>query len=134
MVSSLIAFSIFGLPAAMRPSEIITATTTTVTIIGTAIIIGQQISEEFIEYSRKFNEIPLSINAYSINYHFTIASSILFYSISMGLPGQSQQTREISIIDALSNSAINIFIMIAFTILFIILSYISFTRREIIFF
>lgn len=130
MVSSLIAFSILGLPTAMRPSETITATTTTVTTIRTAIITGQQISEEFIEYSRKLNEILLSINAYSINYHFTIASSILFYSISMGLPGQSQQTREISIIDALSNSAINIFIMIAFTILFIILSYISFTRRE----
>lgn len=82
MVSSLIAFSILGLPAAMRPSETITATTTTVTTIRTATITRQQISEEFIEYSRKLNEIPLSINAYSINYHFTIASSILFYSIS----------------------------------------------------
>ena len=118
MVSSLIAFSILGPPPSL-PGPLTNATTP-----------GQiQISEEYRNYARKLNEISSSINAYSINYHFTTVSNRLFQAITMGIAGQ-QQTREISILDALSSSAINIFIMIFFTALFIILSYISFTRKE----
>ncbi|MEM2744791.1 MAG: hypothetical protein QXX97_06845, partial [Nitrososphaerota archaeon] len=68
--------------------------------------------------------------AWSINNHFSIVANMLFYSVTAGLPGQPQQAREISILEALSRSVINIFVMITFTIFFIILSYISFTRRE----
>jgi ABC-type transport system involved in multi-copper enzyme maturation permease subunit len=118
MISSLIAFSILGPPPSL-PGPPTNATTP-----------GQiQISEEYRNYIRKANEISSSINAWSINYHFTTVSNRLFQTITMGPSGQ-QQTREISILDALSSSAINIFIMIFFTALFIILSYISFTRKE----
>ncbi len=114
IISSLIAFFILGPPPVFTPTP------------GN---MTQGISEEFREYARKLNEISSSINVYSINYHFTTSANMLFYSISAGLPGQ-QQIRELSIIDALSRSLINIFVMIIFTIIFIILSYISFTRKE----
>lgn len=120
IISSLIAFSILGPPPSLPTQPISNATTP-----------GQiQISEEFRNYQRKLNEISSNINAFSINYHFSTTANRLFSSIAMGLPGQSQQAREISILDALSSSSINIFIMLIFTIFFIILSYISFTRRE----
>ncbi|MEM3509522.1 MAG: hypothetical protein QXN52_09540, partial [Nitrososphaerota archaeon] len=99
--------------------------------VSNATIPGQtQISEQFREYQRKLNEISSSINVWSINNHFSTAANMLFYSVTTGPSGQPQQAREISILEALSRSAINIFVMIAFTIFFIILSYISFTRRE----
>lgn len=121
IIASLIAFLILGPPPTLPVGQPVSNATTP----------GQiQISEEFMNYARKLNEISSSINAWSINSHFSTAASMLFYSVTTGLPGQPQQAREISILEALSRSAINIFIMIAFTIFFIIISYISFTRRE----
>lgn len=116
IIAGLIASSILGPPPAFTPTPRNQTATPGVTI-----------SEEVREYYRRYSEISSSINTLSINHHFSTAVNILFYSTPTGLPGQRV---ELSITDALLRSITNISVMIAFTAVFIILSYVSFTRKE----
>lgn len=86
-------------------------------------------SEELREYMRELAEISGSIQRLSINTHYsTIANAVLGGQSQMGfLP---ETSRSVTIAEALTTHWTSLVVLIVFTTIFFIASYIAFTRRE----
>lgn len=86
--------------------------------------------EEYLSYSRKVSEISSAIQTFSINYHYTqIANSLFGFAAGPLEFGQGGGTIA-SIPTVLSTRLIDIIVLIVFPIVFLVASYMVFTRRQ----
>ncbi len=86
--------------------------------------------EEYLSYMRKAAEISSIIQAFSINYHYTQITDSLF-GFAAGPLGFGQRERTIaSIPTVLSTRLIDIIVLIVFPIVFLVASYMVFTKRQ----
>ncbi|MCX8182862.1 MAG: hypothetical protein N3F08_00355 [Crenarchaeota archaeon] len=86
--------------------------------------------EEYLNYMRKVSEISSTIQVFSINYHYTQITNSLF-SFAIGPIEFGQRERTIaSIPTVLSTRLIDIIVLIVFPIVFLVVSYMVFTRRQ----
>ena len=87
-------------------------------------------SEDLREYSRRVAEISGSIQRFSINTHYsTVANAVLVAQRQIGgQPGASTAT--VTIGQALTTNWTSLAVLVAFTAVFFVLSYLAFTRRE----
>ncbi|MBO3800562.1 MAG: ABC transporter permease [Candidatus Brockarchaeota archaeon] len=86
--------------------------------------------QEYLDYMRKEAEISSMIQAFSINYHYTQITSLLFGYATRPIEfGQGGRTL-VSIPTVISTRLIDIVILIVFPIIFLFASYMVFTRRQ----
>jgi len=112
ILANIIAYSIVGPPPQINP--------------GMAVQPKQRF-RIFREYWNRYQAVVRSINFFSLNYHFNVIARRLL-STSIIITGQSE--RSIGIIDSLSQSSVNISILVMVPIVFFLLSYIIFVRKE----
>jgi ABC-2 type transport system permease protein len=86
--------------------------------------------EEYLNYVRKVSEISGAIQAFSINYHYTQITSSLFSFVAGPLGFGRGEITIASIPTILSTRLIDIIILIVFPIVFLVASYMVFTRRQ----
>lgn len=116
IISSLVAFAVLGPP----PARVIAVFNET----------QRQVPEEYLSYMRRVAEISSIIRAFSINYHYTQITKSLF-GFAIGPPEFGQGERTIaSIPTVLSTRVMDIVILIVFPIVFLVASYMVFTRRQ----
>ncbi|MEM2960658.1 MAG: ABC transporter permease subunit, partial [Candidatus Bathyarchaeia archaeon] len=89
----------------------------------------RQSSQEFINYQRKVLEISSIIQMLSINYHYNQITSSLF-GFTAGPIEFGQRERVTSILAVFSTRLIDIMVLIVFPIVFLVASYMVFTRRQ----
>lgn len=85
-------------------------------------------SKEFLNYMKKVREISSTIHAFSINHHYTEIIDLLF-SFVIG-PSGYEPSVPTPITTVLSTRMINIAVLTVFPIIFLIASYMVFTRRQ----
>jgi len=91
----------------------------------TQTIMGQ----EFQEYSRRVAAISGSIQSFSINSHYsTVANAVLVAESEIG--GEPGTSRSITIAEALTTHWTSLVVLVTFTVIFLVASYLAFTRRE----
>ena len=88
---------------------------------------GRQASEAFLNYSRKVAEISSTVQAVSINYHYSSIANSLFVT-SVGPFGQ--QAQQIDLMSLLSSRWIDLLVVAVFPVIFLGASYFAFTRRQ----
>ena len=109
IAASLIAMTTIGLPP-VRPGQ-------------------PGMTEELQEYMRKVAEISGSIQRFSINTHYsTVANAVLVGQSQIGF--QPETSREITIAEALTIHWTGLVVLVTFTVIFFVASYLAFTRRE----
>ncbi|MGQ9691538.1 MAG: hypothetical protein ACUVQY_09850, partial [Thermoproteota archaeon] len=84
--------------------------------------------EEFTNYYRRVAEISGMTQAVSINYHYSQITDRLFGFVSG--PRELGQQRVTDIPTLISFHAIDLMVLIIFPIIFLIASYMIFTRRQ----
>jgi ABC-2 type transport system permease protein len=89
-----------------------------------------QESEEYLSYMRKVSEISSAIQAFSINYHYTQITNSLFGFAAGPLEFRQRESTMTSISTVLSTRLIDIIVLIVFPIVFLMASYMVFTRRQ----
>ncbi len=87
-------------------------------------------SEEYLSYMRKEAEISSIIQAFSINYHYTQITNSLFGFATGPLEFGQRERATTSISTVLSTRVIDIVVLIVFPIVFLVASYMVFTRRQ----
>jgi len=113
IAASLIAIITIGLPP-MRPGQ-------------------TGMTEELQEYSRRLAEISGSIQSFSINSHYsTVANAVLVEEqITMVTSDTTTfSSRTITIAEALTTHWTSLAVLVSFTAIFFVASYLAFTRRE----
>ncbi|MEM2940223.1 MAG: ABC transporter permease subunit [Thermoproteota archaeon] len=89
----------------------------------------QQFTQEFINYQRKVSEISSTIQMLSINYHYNQITNSLF-GFAAGPIEFGQGRRVVNILTVFSTRLIDIVVLIVFPIVFLVASYMVFTRRQ----
>jgi len=123
IAASLIAMVTIG-PAPVRPFE----TRMNATQRGMNVT-QPEIGQELQEYSRRVAAISGSIQSFSINSHYsTVANAILVAESQIG--PQAGTSRSITIAQALTTHWTSLVVLVTFTVIFFVASYLAFTRRE----
>jgi len=86
-----------------------------------------RISQAFLNYSRKVEAISSTVQAVSINYHYSSIANSLFVT-SVGPFGQ--QAQQIDLVSFLSSRWIDLLVVALFPVIFLVASYFAFTRRQ----
>jgi ABC-2 type transport system permease protein len=85
------------------------------------------ISEAFLNYSRRVSEITNTVQAASINHHYSLIADSLFVT-SVGPFGQ--QAQQIDLMSLLASRWVDILVVTVFPVIFLVASYMAFTRRQ----
>jgi ABC-2 type transport system permease protein len=87
-------------------------------------------SEEYLNYMRKVAEISSIIQSFSINYHYTQITDLLFGFVTGPLEFGQRGRATASISTVLSTRITDIVILVVFPMVFLFASYMVFTRRQ----
>ncbi|MEM2929505.1 MAG: hypothetical protein QW797_01360, partial [Thermoproteota archaeon] len=79
---------------------------------------------------RKISEISSAIQAFSMNYHYSQITNSLFSFAAGPLEFGQRESTIASIPTVLSTRLIDIIVLIVFPIVFLVASYMVFTRRQ----
>jgi len=91
---------------------------------------NMSLPENYVSYYRKVSEISSAIQTVSINYHYSqIANPLFGAAISIG-PAGSRVERTLDVPTIISSHAIDLVVLIIFPVIFLVASYMVFTRRQ----
>jgi len=87
-----------------------------------------QISGSFANYTRRVAEITSTIEMVSINNHYSLIADSLF-GLPTGAFGQ-QETSRLDLAGVLSSRWVDLLVIVAFSLIFLVASYVIFTSRQ----
>jgi ABC-2 type transport system permease protein len=91
---------------------------------------NMSLPESYVSYYRKVSEISSAIQTVSINHHYSqIVNPLFGAAISIG-PAGSRVERTLDVPTIISSHAIDLIVLIIFPIIFLVASYMVFTRRQ----